>query len=94
MANVSIDRLHSDQPPQRYRVEVDPDLQAELELYAAAYEQDYGTKPKMADLIPALVAQFLAKDRDFKKYKRDRRREAREARAEAPHSGAMGGVQD
>lgn len=94
MANVSIDRLNSDQTPQRYRIEVDVQLQAELELYAEAYQKDYGNKPKIADLIPALLYQFLNKDREFKKYKRERRQQAREVQADAPHSGPMAGSND
>jgi len=94
MANVSIDRLNSDQPPQRHRIEIDAELQADLDLYAEAYEADYGVKPKIAELIPALVAQFLAKDREFKRYKRDQRKQARGKPATAPSGSTMAGSQE
>lgn len=74
MPNVSIKPLSTDEKPTKYRVEVGPQLQEELELYGQAYAEEYGTEPKIAELLPVMIEQFLAKDREFKRFKKEKKK--------------------
>lgn len=56
-----------DTTPVKLSIAVPPDLQAELQDYAAIYERAYGEKAKVADLIPSMLASFMASDSNFKK---------------------------
>jgi hypothetical protein len=42
-------------------------LKVELDNYAEVHSAAWGQKVESADLIPHMLAQFLAKDRQFKK---------------------------
>jgi hypothetical protein len=42
-----------------------PDLHAALADYTALYEQTYGQRERVEDLIPAMLAGFLDSDRGF-----------------------------
>lgn len=46
-------------------------LKADLDRYAELYERTYGDKVDGAALIPHIVAAFLARDREFKKFSKD-----------------------
>ena len=48
-------------------ISVAPDLQKALADYAAIYQQTYGEEQSISDLIPHMLAAFLASDRGFAK---------------------------
>ena len=47
-----------------------PEIHAALTDYARIYEQDYGVKEKIEDLVPYIIASFLDTDNGFKKARR------------------------
>jgi hypothetical protein len=54
-----------DRNPVKLAVTVTPDLHRQLLDYAAFYEAAYGRAEPVADLVPAMLAAFLAADRSF-----------------------------
>ncbi len=46
-------------------ISVIPDLHSALAEYATLYEQSYGQKERVEDLIPAMIVGFLESDRAF-----------------------------
>jgi hypothetical protein len=48
-------------------------LKEELDKYAEVHSTAWGQKVEAADLIPHMIAQFLSKDRQFKKMVREKR---------------------
>jgi hypothetical protein len=56
-----------DRNPVKLTVSVMPDLHSALADYAALYEQSYGQKERIEDLIPAMLVGFLESDRAFAK---------------------------
>lgn len=62
-----------DRTPIKLAITVTPDLHAALTEYAAVYKQTYGQEEPLAELVPHMLAAFLASDRGFAK--------AREARS-------------
>ena len=56
-----------DTTPVKLSIAVPPDLQTDLQDYARVYEQAYGAPAKPADLIPSMLASFMASDSNFKK---------------------------
>ena len=56
-----------DKTPTKMSIAIDPDLQADLQDYARVYERSYGAKTNVADLIPSMLASFMASDSGFKK---------------------------
>ena len=67
-----------DTTPVKLTIAVDPDVNADLELYAQIYEETYKEKASVAVLIPSMLEAFLARDSGFKK--------ARKARGSHPNS--------
>lgn len=67
-----------DTTPVKLTIAVDPDVNADLELYAQIYEEMYKEKASVAALIPSMLEAFLASDSGFKK--------ARKARGPHPNS--------
>ena len=67
-----------DTTPVKLTIAVDPDVNADLELYAQIYEETYKEKASVAVLIPSMLEAFLASDSGFKK--------ARKARGPHPNS--------
>ena len=49
-----------------------PDVHDALMEYAAVYQETYGQKEKVEDLIPFIVAAFLDADSGFKKARKQR----------------------
>ncbi|NKB53759.1 MAG: DUF2274 domain-containing protein [Rhizobiaceae bacterium] len=47
-----------------------PEIHEALTDYARIYEQDYGVKEKVEDLVPYIIASFLDTDSGFKKARR------------------------
>jgi len=62
-----------DRTPIKLVITVTPDLHAALIEYVAVYKQTYGQEEPLAELVPHMLAAFLASDRGFAK--------AREARS-------------
>lgn len=52
-------------------ISVSPDLNQALGLYAVIYEKTYGAREAVADLIPAMIENFLASDRAFMAERRE-----------------------
>jgi hypothetical protein len=66
MADLKLSKL-PDRTPVKLVIAVAPDLKAALDDYAALYAAAYGQEETIADLIPAMLSQFLAGDRGFAK---------------------------
>jgi hypothetical protein len=62
-----------DRKPVKLQLEIMPDLDQALSDYADAYEKAYGSREKPADLVPAMIWNFLESDRDFMKLRRQQR---------------------
>lgn len=59
-----------DKTPTKLSIAIGPELQADLIDYARVYERSYGNKANIADLIPSMLASFMAGDSGFKKARR------------------------
>jgi len=51
--------------PIRMTIMLSPNLHAALSDYASLYEQTYGSRETVADLVPAMLSAFLEGDRAF-----------------------------
>ncbi|WP_425453237.1 DUF2274 domain-containing protein [Sphingomonas gilva] len=56
-----------DRTPVKLAITVPPDLHRALTDYAAIYNDAYGQSEPVAELIPHMLASFLASDRGFAK---------------------------
>lgn len=56
-----------DRTPVKLAITVAPDLLRTLNDYAAIYSEAYGQSEPLAELIPHMLAAFLASDRGFAK---------------------------
>jgi len=56
-----------DRTPIKVTIAIEPEIKADLELYATLYEENYGEKAPVTALIPSMLQAFLAGDRAFKK---------------------------
>jgi hypothetical protein len=56
-----------DRNPVKLSISVMPDLHQSLVEYAALYAQAYGREEPVTELIPHMLAAFLASDRGFAK---------------------------
>lgn len=66
MSDLKLARL-PDRTPVKLTVSIAPDLQQALADYATIYQQTYGDEQAIADLVPHMLAAFLASDRGFAK---------------------------
>ncbi len=66
MAGIKLGKL-PDRTPVKLAIGVSPDLKRALDDYAAFYAEVYGQNEPIAELIPEMLAAFLASDRDFTK---------------------------
>ena len=66
MSGLKICKL-PDTTPVKLTIALPPDLSADLQDYARVYEQSYGETAKAADLVPSMLAIFMASDSNFKK---------------------------
>ena len=64
MPNLKLRQL-ADRTPVEISLTIMPDLHQALQPYADLYEQTYGFKEAVTDLIPAMLASFLESDRAF-----------------------------
>jgi len=69
MSNLKLRQL-PDRTLVKITITIMPELAANLNLYAAHYEQAYGTTEPVTELIPAMLAMFLESDRAFQKRRR------------------------
>lgn len=74
MADLKLPKL-PDRTPVKLTITVMPDLHRALGDYAAIYNETYGQDEPLAELVPHMLAAFLAGDRGFAK--------ARDTRAKA-----------
>ncbi len=61
-----------DTTPVKLTIAVDPETNADLELYAQIYEETYKEKASVSALIPSMLEAFLASDTGFKKARKAR----------------------
>jgi hypothetical protein len=66
MADLKLGKL-PDRTPVKLAITVTPDLHLALSDYAAIYNETYGQAEPMAELVPHMLAAFLASDRQFVK---------------------------
>lgn len=68
-ANIALPKIGAPGQQRRLTVQLDADLAADLDLYAAAYEEAYGDRPELETLVPHILRRFIETDRSFKKWK-------------------------
>lgn len=66
MVDLKLPRL-PDRTPVKLTITVMPDLHRALGEYAAIYNETYGQNEPLAELVPHMLASFLAADRGFAK---------------------------
>jgi len=71
MADLRLSKL-PDRTPVKVTVNVSPDLNQALGIYAELYSQTYGEAAPVQELIPAMLASFLESDRAFVLHRRKR----------------------
>lgn len=64
MSALKLARLE-DRTPVKLAIAVTPQLHADLQVYAGLYAAAYGIEESVVDLIPSMLAMFLASDRAF-----------------------------
>lgn len=69
MPDLKLARL-PDRKPVKLTIHILPDLKSALSDYAAAYEDAYGTRENVVDLIPYMLWSFLDSDRAFARARR------------------------
>lgn len=70
MVDLKLGKL-PDRTPVKLAISVTPDLHQALSDYAAIYNQTYGQSEPIAELVPHMLAAFLASDRGFTKARAD-----------------------
>jgi len=70
MRTLKIGKLR-DTTPVKLTITLMPELEADLQEYAQVYERTYGQKEKPADLVPLMLASFMASDGNFKKARKE-----------------------
>lgn len=66
MADLKLPKL-PDRTPVKLAVTVTPDLHRTLNDYASIYNEHYGQSAPLTELVPHMLASFLASDRGFAK---------------------------
>lgn len=66
MADLKLGKL-PDRTPIKLAITVMPDLHRALMDYVAVYNDAYGQSEPLAELVPHMLAAFLASDREFSK---------------------------
>lgn len=56
-----------DRTPVKLSIAVPPELQSDLQDYAAVYKATYGQDAKVVDLVPSMLKTFLAGDTEFRR---------------------------
>ena len=68
MMNIKLPRI-PDRTPIKITITVLPELHQKLSEYADLYRTTYGANDSIADLVPHMLAAFLASDRAFARRK-------------------------
>lgn len=71
MGGIKLGKL-PDRTPVKLTINVSPDLKRAIDDYAACYADAYGSEEPITELIPQMLAAFLASDRGFAKARRKR----------------------
>lgn len=66
MVDLRLSKL-PDRTPVKLAITITPDLHGALTDYAAVYNETYGQSEPVTELIPHMLAAFLASDRGFAK---------------------------
>ena len=69
MSGIRLTRL-PDRTPVKMTLQMAPQLHADLSLYANLYTTTYGEEVPVADLICAILTEYLANDRVFVRARR------------------------
>lgn len=69
MADLKLAKL-PDRTPVKISLVVSPELNANLQDYAALYQKTYGQAESLPELIPFMLQSFLDADRGFAKARR------------------------
>ncbi|CAN5317037.1 DUF2274 domain-containing protein [soil metagenome] len=69
MADLKLARL-PDRTPVKLSISITPDLAEALAAYARLYTAAYGREEPVAELVPAMLENFLGSDREFVKAQR------------------------
>lgn len=69
MSGIRLTRL-PDRTPVKMTLQMPPQLHADLSLYANLYATTYGQEVPIADLICAILTEYLANDRVFVRARR------------------------
>lgn len=69
MSNLKLSKL-PERTPVKIAIAVNAELHRALQAYATLYRQAYGEEEEVAQLIPSMLEQFLASDREFAKARR------------------------
>ena len=83
MSKLAIPKVRDDRQPVEYRVRLDPKVNDDLLLYQQLYQQTYGQAIEVKDLLEPIVSRFLANDRCFRQFKKQRPKEDRNASSRA-----------
>ena len=71
MADLRLRKL-PDRTPVKLSIHVSPGLNQALSEYAELYEQAYGARESVQDLIPAMLEHFIESDRTFARRRQER----------------------
>ncbi len=66
MTELKVGKL-PDRTPVKLSISISPNLAEALTAYALLYREIYGQEETVTELIPAMLAGFLASDREFAK---------------------------
>lgn len=72
MADLKLAKL-PDRTPVKLTITISPDLHRDLADYAAIYNAAYGQEEPLTELVPHMIAGFLAADREFARRKKSDR---------------------
>lgn len=72
---LSLNPLRPNGTPRKITISLDPALAEELDKYRKAYVEEYGHAADMEQIVPAILAFFLSRDRFFHRWKQQAKRE-------------------
>lgn len=73
MAEIKLGKL-PDRTPVKLSVTLSPELARELEDYRAIYNERFDADEPLPELVPHMLAAFLASDREFQRVRHVRRK--------------------